>query len=83
MLAGATMRLPGKTPFKFHASKKGIAERITCYAAEQDVLLQVESLRRAHDFEPIKVASLKEIGASLRQASQQRLAEKELLIQVQ
>lgn len=83
MLAGASLRLPGKTPFKFHASKKGLAERIACYAAEQDVLMQVESLRRSHDFEPIKVASLKEIGSSLRQVSQQRLAEKELLIRVQ
>jgi hypothetical protein len=83
MTGGAALRLPGNLPFKFHASKRGIAERVACYAAEQDVLSQVETLRRSQDFEPIKAASLKDIGASLRLVSQQRLAEKEILIRVQ
>jgi hypothetical protein len=80
---GAALRLPGKLPFKFHASKKGVTERIACYATEQDVLAQVEPLRRLQDFEPIKVTSLKEIGSSFRQASQQRFAQNEIAIRGQ
>jgi len=82
LTGGAELRLPGNLPFKLHASKRGLAERVACYAAEQDVLSQVEILRRSQDFEPIKVTSLKDIGASLRLISQQRFAEKEILIRV-
>jgi hypothetical protein len=78
--AGRELRLPGTMPFKFHVSKKGMAEKIACYATGQDILSLVEGIRTARDFETLRATSLRDIGAAIAAASGQRFAGKELVI---
>ena len=83
LASGQVLRLPGTMPFKFHASKTGLLEKIACYATAHDVFSQTESIRASRDFEPMQVSSIREIGAAIALSSNQRYAEKELLIKVQ
>jgi hypothetical protein len=62
--------LPGDRPFEMTASKKGISERIGCFAAKIDIINYLPSKVVGVDFEALPVKSIHEVKETYQQIKQ-------------
>jgi len=72
------LQLPGTMRFEIVMNKRGIAEAISCFATESDVLAQLPASVSGNDFDTLAVASLDQVRLAFLKAAGGPLAQESL-----
>ena len=77
------MQLPGQMKVQFFANDKHAAERVACFATEQDVTSGLPATVRGTDLEPLGIRSLDQIREAFNGASRGNMIAEYLDVQAE
>ena len=75
------MRLPGAMRFEIRMNPRGVAETVSCFATDRDVLADLPGGLGAADFETLPVASLEQVRSGFASVSGGALAQEVFRVQ--